>query len=66
MREAAAYEARVKEYVNKYATKEAADGISPLSFFKIHIASTDAPDDDDEMSSLGDFSDDEAAGNMEL
>jgi hypothetical protein len=37
-----------------------------VSWIFIRIASTDAPDDDDEMSSLGDFSDDEAAGNMEL
>lgn len=41
MREASAYEARVKEYVSKYATKEAAD------------ASTDAAEDEDDMSSLG-------------
>lgn len=41
MREASAYETRVKEYVGKYATKEAAD------------ASTEAAADDDEMSSMG-------------
>ncbi|KAJ3226666.1 Ubiquitin-conjugating enzyme E2 8 [Clydaea vesicula] len=49
MREAAAYETRVKEYVSKYATKEAAD------------AAEDKNDDDD-MSSMGDFSDEEVNG----
>lgn len=53
MREASAYENKVKEYVAKYATKEAAD------------AANGGESDDDEMSSMGDFSDEEAA-DMEL
>jgi ubiquitin-conjugating enzyme E2 H len=51
MREPAAYESKVKEYVAKYATKEAADNANAS--------------DDDEPSSLSSFSDDEAA-NMDL
>ncbi|KAI8926651.1 ubiquitin-conjugating enzyme/RWD-like protein [Entophlyctis helioformis] len=52
MREPAAYEAKVKEYVSRYATKEAADAAADDS-------------SDGEMSSIGSFSDEEAAG-MEL
>jgi ubiquitin-conjugating enzyme E2 H len=48
MREPAAYEAKVKEYVSRYATKAAADNAQDES--------------DGEMSSLESFSDDEAPG----
>ncbi|RPB24520.1 hypothetical protein L211DRAFT_784972 [Terfezia boudieri ATCC MYA-4762] len=50
------YEAKVKEYVNKYATKEAADA-----------ATDDDSESDDEMSSVGSFDsgDEEPAGTME-
>lgn len=51
MREPAAYEIKVKEYVTKYATKEAADNATQS--------------DDDDQSSLSSFSDEEAA-DMEL
>lgn len=70
MREPASYEAKVKgrdavggastkcnscalydiEYVNRYATKEAAD------------AATDESGSEDDMSSVGDFSDEDAPG----
>ncbi|KAJ3294129.1 Ubiquitin-conjugating enzyme E2 8 [Borealophlyctis nickersoniae] len=53
MREPSAYEQKVREYVSRYATKEAAD------------AATDESESDDDMSSIGSFSDEEAAG-MEL
>lgn len=46
MREPAAYEEKVKEYVSRYATKEAADEESS----------------EEEMSSLDSFSDEEAPG----
>jgi ubiquitin-conjugating enzyme E2 H len=49
MREPTAYEAKVKEYVSRYATKAAAD------------AADDSSSDED-MSSLDSFSDDEAPG----
>jgi ubiquitin-conjugating enzyme E2 H len=54
MREPERYETRVKEYVQKYATKEAADA-----------ATDDEDGDDDDMSSISSFEDEEAAG-MEL
>jgi len=53
MREPTAYEQKVREYVAKYATKEAAD------------AATDDSGSEDDMSSLESFSDDEI-GTMEL
>ncbi|TVY39975.1 Ubiquitin-conjugating enzyme E2 [Lachnellula occidentalis] len=56
MREPKAYEAKVKEYVTKYASKDAADEAGAES------------DDDDDMSSVGSFGDDdddEPAGQME-
>ncbi|TVY14845.1 Ubiquitin-conjugating enzyme E2 8 [Lachnellula arida] len=56
MREPKAYEAKVKEYVIKYASKDAADEAGAES------------DDDDDMSSVGSFGDDdddEPAGQME-
>ncbi|KAG4100703.1 ubiquitin-conjugating enzyme/RWD-like protein [Neocallimastix lanati (nom. inval.)] len=53
MREPTAYEQKVREYVAKYATKEAAD------------AATDDSESEDDMSSLESFSDDEI-GTMEL
>jgi len=56
MREPKSYEAKVKEYVSKYATKDAADEAGAES------------DDDDDMSSVGSYGDeedDEPAGQME-
>ncbi|KAH8789684.1 ubiquitin-conjugating enzyme h [Hyaloscypha finlandica] len=56
MREPKSYEVKVKEYVAKYASKEAADEAGVES------------DDDDDMSSVGSFGDDEdeqPAGQME-
>jgi ubiquitin-conjugating enzyme E2 H len=50
MREPAAYEAKVKEHVLKYATKEAADNA--------------AQSDDDDQSSLSSFSDEEVLYNL--
>ncbi|KAI8898350.1 ubiquitin-conjugating enzyme/RWD-like protein [Globomyces pollinis-pini] len=52
MREPDAYNSKVKEYVVKYATKEAADGATEDS-------------DDDDVSSMGSFSDEDTPG-MEL
>lgn len=57
MREPKQYEAKVKEYVQKYATKDAADD------------DADDSNDDDEMSSVGSFGDDddeEPAGKMDV
>ena len=56
MREPTAYDAKVKEHVKKYATKEA------------YEAANEEDDDkeDGEMSSIDSFSDEEAAGDMEL
>ncbi|TPX31918.1 hypothetical protein SmJEL517_g04874 [Synchytrium microbalum] len=53
MREPTSYEQKVRDYVAKYATKEAAD------------AATDDSDSEEDMSSVGSFSEDEAQG-MEL
>ncbi|KFY29198.1 hypothetical protein V493_02500 [Pseudogymnoascus sp. VKM F-4281 (FW-2241)] len=56
MREPKTYEAKVKEYVSKYATREAIDDNGAES------------DDDDDMSSVASFGsddNDEAAGQME-
>jgi len=57
MREPRAYEAKVKEYVVRYASKEAADEAGEES------------DEDDSMSSIGDYEsdaeDEQPAGNME-
>ncbi|OBT72600.1 hypothetical protein VF21_08132 [Pseudogymnoascus sp. 05NY08] len=56
MREPKTYEAKVKEYVSKYATREAIDDNGAES------------DDDDDMSSVASFGsddNDEAAGTME-
>lgn len=52
MREPSAYETKVKEYVSRYATKEAADAASGES-------------SEDELSSMDSFSDEDAPG-MEL
>ncbi|KAJ3310354.1 Ubiquitin-conjugating enzyme E2 8 [Boothiomyces sp. JEL0838] len=52
MREPSAYDTKVREYVSRYATKEAADAATQES-------------SDDEVSSMGSFSDDETPG-MEL
>ncbi|KAF9934336.1 Ubiquitin-conjugating enzyme E2 8, partial [Mortierella alpina] len=54
MREAAAYENKVKEYVARYATKEAVD------------AAADESSSDDDMSSIESFSDDDEAAGLEL
>ncbi|EAT86474.2 hypothetical protein SNOG_06643 [Parastagonospora nodorum SN15] len=56
MREPKSYDAKVKEYVQKYANKDTAED------------SDKDNDDDDEMSSVGSYEsgdEDEAAGNME-
>ncbi|KAG5455476.1 MAG: hypothetical protein BJ554DRAFT_5099 [Olpidium bornovanus] len=50
MREPSSYEAKVKDYVQRFATKEAAD------------AAADESSEEEEMSSVCSFSDDEAAG----
>ncbi|KAJ3274495.1 Ubiquitin-conjugating enzyme E2 8 [Terramyces sp. JEL0728] len=52
MREPSAYDSKVREYVSRYATKEAADAATQES-------------SEDEVSSMGSFSDDETPG-MEL
>jgi len=54
MREAAGYELKVKEYVSRFATKEAAE------------FATDESSSDDEMSSVESFSDDDDAPGLEL
>ncbi|KAH7059499.1 ubiquitin-conjugating enzyme/RWD-like protein [Linnemannia elongata] len=54
MREAAGYELKVKEYVSRYATKEAAE------------YSTEESSSDDDMSSVASFSDDDDAPGLEL
>lgn len=59
LREPKMYEAKIKEYVKKYASREAFE------------AADDADSSDDEMSSVGSFdsdedSDEEAAGKMEV
>ncbi|KAF2203585.1 hypothetical protein GQ43DRAFT_429753 [Delitschia confertaspora ATCC 74209] len=56
MREPKSYEAKVKEYVQKYASKDAADN------------DDDATDEDDELSSVASYDsgdEEEAAGNMD-
>ncbi|KAL8715896.1 MAG: hypothetical protein Q9222_002504 [Ikaeria aurantiellina] len=56
MRDPKTYDVKVKEYVTRYASKEAADEAGLPS------------DDDDEMSSVGDYEsgDEEPAGQMEV
>jgi len=58
MREPKNYETRVRDYVQRYATKEAAD------------AATGEPeeeeDEDEEMSDIGSFSDEEPTGAMDF
>ncbi|KAJ3130376.1 Ubiquitin-conjugating enzyme E2 8 [Nowakowskiella sp. JEL0407] len=54
MRDAPSYDAKVKEYVSKYATKEAAD------------AATDESSEDEEEESDDEYSDDDDAPGMEL
>ncbi|KAG0351383.1 ubiquitin-conjugating enzyme E2 8 [Gamsiella multidivaricata] len=54
MREPTGYESKVKEYVSRYATKEAAD------------VATDGSSSDDDMSSVESFSDDDEAPGLEL
>ncbi|KAI8915379.1 hypothetical protein PhCBS80983_g02783 [Powellomyces hirtus] len=51
MREPLSYEGKVKDYVTRYATKEAADA-----------ATDESESDEDCMSSVGDFSDEDAPG----
>lgn len=57
MREPKNYDAKVKDYVQRYATKEKADE-----------AGSEEDEDDDEMSDIGSFSEgeDEPAGELEL
>ncbi|KAI9884137.1 MAG: Ubiquitin-conjugating enzyme E2 8 [Watsoniomyces obsoletus] len=56
MKEPKAYETKVKEYVNKYATRDAADEAGAID------------GEDDEMSSVGSFEsgDEDPAGTMEV
>ncbi|KAI4239948.1 MAG: hypothetical protein LQ352_007757 [Teloschistes flavicans] len=57
MRDPKSYDAKVKEYVTRFATKEAADD------------NGDDSDEDDGMSSVGDYEsgeDEEPAGQMEV
>ncbi|KAF9569987.1 Ubiquitin-conjugating enzyme E2 8 [Mortierella alpina] len=54
MRDTSAYDQKVKEYVARYATKEAAD------------AAADESSSDDDMSSIESFSDDDEAAGLEL
>ncbi|KAF9960740.1 Ubiquitin-conjugating enzyme E2 8 [Mortierella alpina] len=54
MRDTTAYEQKVKDYVARYATKEAAD------------AAADESSSDDDMSSIESFSDDDEAAGLEL
>lgn len=54
MREPTAYDQKVREYVQRHATKEAYDA-----------AADESDDEEEEMSSIDSFSDEEAAG-MEL
>ncbi|ETS62102.1 hypothetical protein PaG_03662 [Moesziomyces aphidis] len=59
MREPKTYEARVKDYVQRFATKEAANAAGEEE--------DDDDDDDDEMSDVGSFSDQgEPMGDMEM
>jgi len=57
MREPKTYEAKVKDYVRKYATKEAADAAA---------VPTQESESDEEMSSIGSSGDDEPAGPMDM
>ena len=65
MREPSSYDAKVKEYVRKYASQEAYDQVA-----KSGQDGSDADDDDDgedaEMSSIDSFSDQEPAGDMDI
>ncbi|KAI4101886.1 MAG: hypothetical protein L6R37_004707 [Teloschistes peruensis] len=57
MRDPKSYDAKVKDYVNKYATKDAADD------------NGDDSEEEDDMSSVGDYvsgEDEEPAGQMEV
>lgn len=60
MREPKTYEAKVKEYVSRYATRECADGAGEEE-------DGGSDDEDEVLSDVGSFSDDEEpAGDMEL
>lgn len=59
MREPKSYEAKVRDYVKRYASKEAAAAAAATE--------EDEEDDEDaEMSSVGSISEDEAAGDIEV
>lgn len=61
MRDPPSYDLKVKEYVKRYATKEAYEAAAQDG------EDADGGDDADEMSSIDSFSDDDAAaGEMEL
>lgn len=64
MREPKGYEAKVKEYVRKYATKESADAIGGED--GEGEGDEDEESEEEEMSDVGSFSEEEAAGDMEL
>ncbi len=58
MREPKTYEARVKDYVQRFATKEAAAAAGQEE--------DEDEDEEDEMSDVGSFSDHEPMGDMEM
>ena len=60
MREPSNYDNKVKEYVKRYATKESADAVGPAD------GDAELDSEEEEMSDVGSFSDEEAAGDMEL
>lgn len=69
MREPAAYDSKVKEYVTKYATAEIYNKQQKKSGNGGDCDDADDDDDDDddgEMSSVGSFSEEEAVSDMEL
>lgn len=58
MREPKTYEAKVKDYVARYATKEAANAAGEEE--------SEDEDEDDEMSDVGSFSDHDPTGDMDM
>ncbi|KAB5595590.1 Ubiquitin-conjugating enzyme E2 H [Ceratobasidium theobromae] len=58
MREPKSYEAKVRDYVKRYASKEAAEAAA--------AEEEEEDDEDDEMSSVGSISEDEASGEVEV
>jgi len=60
LREPQSYDAKVRDYVSKFATKEAADAAAGGN------ESEEEEEEDEEMSDVGSFSDEEPAGTLEL